>query len=54
MGQTRIEKKMVFTIFIMTTIILESSTAFPQTINNDDYYDGGNFLCSSEKEAGYR
>ena len=24
-----------------------------QTINSDDY-DGGNILCSSEKEAGYR
>ena len=53
MGQTRIEKKMVFAIFIMTAIILESSTAFPQNINNDDY-DGVNILCKSEKEAGYR
>ena len=53
MGQTRIEKKMVFAIFIMTSIILESSTAFPQNINSDDY-DEGNILCTSEKEAGYR
>ena len=44
---------MIFPIFIMTAIISKSTMAFPQNINNDDY-EGGGILCSSEKEAGYR
>ena len=44
---------MIIAIFIVTAIISKSAMAFPQNIKYDDY-GGGNILCSTEKEAGYR
>ena len=44
---------MIFEIFIVTAIIVETSMGFPQNTNIDDYSDG-DFLCSTEAKSGYR